>query len=123
MSRILAPPISHRVSGYHAYKAIRESGGGAVAVADVDMLAALKDLAASEGIYTEMASAAALAGIRRASALGLLSQEEFRQTGIVGILTSHGLKSSLALTSVFPQSTKIEGTWEALHSYLERHKL
>lgn len=120
---IFAPPISHRVSGYHAYKAIRESGGGAVAVADVDMLAALKDLAASEGIYTEMASAAALAGIRRASALGLLSQEEFRQTGIVGILTSHGLKSSLALTSVFPQSTKIEGTWEALHSYLERHKL
>src|SRR5947209_1389903 len=41
----LAPPISHRVSGYHAYKAMQESGGGAVAVADVDMLAALRDLA------------------------------------------------------------------------------
>src|SRR5256885_12170724 len=68
----LAPPISHRVSGYHAYKAMQESGGGAVAVADGDMLAALKDLASYEGIYAEMASAAALAGIRFALALDLL---------------------------------------------------
>ena len=114
-----APPISHRVSGYHAYNAIQESGGGAVAVADADMLAALKDLAAYEGIYAEMASAAALAGIRRAITLGLLKQEELRQSGIVGILTSHGLKNSLALTSVFPPPPKVEGTWEALHRYLE----
>jgi threonine synthase len=114
----LAPPISHRVSGYHAYKAMQESGGGAVAVADVDMLAALKDLASYEGIYAETASAAALAGIRRALALGLLRQEETHQTGIVGILTSHGLKNSLALAQVLPAQTKVEGTWEALRSYL-----
>ncbi len=114
----LAPPISHRVSGYHAYKAIQESGGGAVAVADVDMLAALKDLASYEGIYAEAASAAALAGIRRALALGFLTQEETRQDGIVGILTSHGLKNSLALTQVFPLPTKVEGTWEALRNFL-----
>ncbi|HEY6410188.1 MAG TPA: pyridoxal-phosphate dependent enzyme, partial [Ktedonobacteraceae bacterium] len=41
----VAAPISHRVSGYHAYKAVLESGGGAVAVSDAEMLAALKDLA------------------------------------------------------------------------------
>jgi threonine synthase len=91
-----------------------------VAVADVDMLAALKDLASCEGIYAETASAAALAGIRRALALGLLRQEETHQTGIVGILTSHGLKNSLALTQVLPAQTKVEGTWEALRSYVER---
>lgn len=115
----LASPISHRASGYHAYKAIRESGGGALAVADVDMLAALKDLASCEGIYTEVASAAALAGIRRALDLGLLTQEETHRAGLVGILTSHGLKNSLALTQVFPPQTKVEGTWEALRNYLE----
>ena len=119
----LAPPISHRVSGYHAYKAMQESGGGAVAVTDGEMLAAMKDLAAYEGIYTEMASAAALAGIRRALALDLLETEEIRQGGIVGILTSHGLKNSLALTQVFPPQTKVEGTWEALRSYLELKKV
>jgi len=118
----LAPPISHRVSGYHAYKAMQESGGGAVAVADEDMLAALKDLASYEGIYTETASAAALAGIRRALALGLLSQEETHQAAIVGILTSHGLKNSLALTRVFTPPPRIEGTWEALQGFLTSSK-
>ncbi len=115
----LAPPISHRVSGYHAYKAIQESNGGAIAVSDEDMLAAMKDLAAYEGIYVEMASAAALAGIRRALALRLLDFEETHQAGIVGILTSHGLKNSLALTPVFSPPPQVEGTWEALQHYLE----
>jgi threonine synthase len=114
----VAPPISHRVSGYHAYKAIQESGGGAVAVGDGDMLAAMKDLAAYEGIYAELASAAALAGIRHALALGLLDQEEARQAGIVGVLTSHGLKNSLALTQVYSPPPQVDGTWEAIRSYL-----
>lgn len=119
----LAPPISHRVSGYQAYKAMLESGGGAVAVSDEEMLAAVKDLAAQEGIYAETASAAALAGIRRALAAGLLAEEEARRGGIVGILTSHGLKNSLALAGVFPAPPKVEGTWEALHSYLTSKKI
>lgn len=115
----LAPPISHRVSGYHAYQAIQESGGGAVAVTDEEMLAAMKDLASSEGIYAETASAAALAGIRRALAMDLLDREESRRAGIVGILTSHGLKNSLALAGVFPLPPRIAGTWETLRNSLE----
>ena len=114
----LAPPISHRVSGYHAYKAMQESGGGAVAVTDGEMLAAMKDLASHEGIYAETASAAALAGIRRALSTDLLDVEETRRAGIVGILTSHGLKNSLALAGVFPPPLTVEGTWEALRSCL-----
>ncbi len=114
----LAPPISHRVSGYHAYKALLESGGGAVAVSNAEMLEAVKDLAAYEGIYCEAASAAALAGIRRALALGFLDAEEASHRGLVGILTSHGLKNSLALSKVFTPPPQIEGTWEALQSLL-----
>ncbi|HWZ18225.1 MAG TPA: pyridoxal-phosphate dependent enzyme [Ktedonobacteraceae bacterium] len=114
----LAPPISHRVSGYHAYKAIQESGGGAVAVTNEEMLAAMKDLASYEGIYAETASAAALAGIRRALATGLLDAEERRVAGIVGILTSHGLKNSLALAGVYPSPQKLEEKWEVLRSSL-----
>jgi len=33
------------------------------------------------------------------------------------------LKNSLALTQVFPPQTKVEGTLEALHSYLELKKV
>jgi len=38
-----ALPISHRVSGYHAYRAMQETGGGAVVVTDDEMLAAALD--------------------------------------------------------------------------------
>ena len=115
----VAPPISHRVSGYHAYQAIRESGGGAVAVSDAQMLQALNDLAAYEGIYCEVASASALAGIRQALARGLLSPDEGKEQAIVGILTSNGLKNSLALSSRFPPPPQIEATEQALRPFLD----
>ena len=83
------------------------------------MLAAMKDLASSEGIYAETASAAALAGIRRALAMNLLEREESRRAGIVGILTSHGLKNSLALAGIFPLPPRTAGTWEVLQSSLK----
>lgn len=114
----VAPPISHRVSGYHAYHALRASGGGAVAVADSEILQALSDLASYEGIYCEAASASALAGIRRALATGLLTQDEVQEHGVVGILTSSGLKNSLALRHIFNPPPQIESTWEAIQAVL-----
>jgi threonine synthase len=114
----VAPPISHRVSGYHAYQALRASGGGALAVADAAMLQALGDLARYEGIYCEVASAAALAGIRQALARGLLTSDEVQARGVVGILTSNGLKNSLALSERFPAPPQIEATEQALRALL-----
>ncbi len=113
-----APPITHRVSGYHAYKAILDSHGGAVGVSDSEMLRAVKDLASSEGIYCEAASAAALAGIRAALAANLLELEEIKEHGIVGILTSHGLKNSLALSKLYNPPPQVEGTWDDMNAYL-----
>lgn len=114
----IAPPISHRVSGYHAYHALQASGGGAVAVSDAEILQALKDLAAYEGIYCEAASASALAGIRRALTDGLLTRDEVQERGVVGVLTSSGLKNTLALSHVFNPPPQIDGTWEAMHAFL-----
>lgn len=113
----IAPPITHRVSGYHAYRAMQESGGGAVGVSDGEMLTAVKDLAAREGIYCEAASAAALAGIRKAFAAELLDREEAREYGVVGILTSHGLKNSHALSTLYSPPPRVEGTWDEVQRY------
>jgi len=114
----VAPPITHRVSGYHAYKAILESHGGAVGVSDAAMLTAVKDLASGEGIYSEAASAAALAGIRTALADHLLDLEEIQEHGVVGILTSHGLKNTLALGKLYSPPPIVEGTWDGIQIYL-----
>lgn len=112
----VAPPISHRVSGYHAYQAIGASGGGALAVTDAAMLEALSDLATYEGIYCEVASAAALAGIRQAFARGLLTPDEVGERGVVGVLTSAGLKNSLALSERIPPPPRVEATEQALRA-------
>lgn len=119
----VAAPITHRVSGYHAYKAILQSRGGAVGVSDTAMLTAVKDLASNEGIYAEAASAAALAGIRVALTEHLLDLEEINDYGIVAILTSHGLKNSLALSKLYSPPPQIEGTWENIHTYLSNQPL
>lgn len=113
-----APPITHRVSGYHAYKAILESHGGAVGVSDKEMLTAVKDLASGEGIYCEAASAAALAGIRGALAAHLLDLDEVKEHGIVGILTSHGLKNSQALSKLYSPPPQVAGTWDDVRAHL-----
>lgn len=112
----VAPPISHRVSGYHAYQALHASDGAAIAVSDTEILQALTDLAMYEGIYCEAASAAALAGMRRALEDGLLTQDEIEEQGMVGILTSNGLKNSLALSNRFPPPPQIEATEQALRA-------
>jgi hypothetical protein len=59
----------------------------------------------------------ALAGIRSALPIGLLDAEESRRADLVGILPTHGLKNSLALSEVLPPQPQVEGTWEALRSY------
>ncbi len=114
----VAPPMTHRVSGYHAYTAILESQGGAVGVSDSEMLTAVNDLASREGIYCEAASADALAGIRRALAAALLDPKEVEEYGIVGILTSHGLKNSQALSTLYSPPPQVESTWDGIYPYL-----
>ena len=65
-----------------------ESGGRISAVTDEEILAAYRDLARHEGIFCEPASAASVAGIRRAAADGELD----RSGTVVCVLTGHGLK-------------------------------
>jgi threonine synthase len=106
----LALPITHRVAGHHAYHAVRASGGTAVAVTDAEMRQAVLDLATREGIYTEPAAAAALAGARTLIASGAA----WPGSRIVCVLTSHGLKASVAMRAWFPPPPRIEPRLDAL---------
>ncbi|MGC8969077.1 MAG: threonine synthase [Conexivisphaera sp.] len=80
--------IGHPVSWRRALLAARESGGAILSVSDDDILRAQRDLARIEGVFVEPASAAALAGYRRALEEGMLDRGET----VVAVLTGHGLK-------------------------------
>lgn len=65
-----------------------ESGGAIDMVSDEDILDAYRLLAADEGVFAEPASAASVAGLLRASQIGLVSADDI----VVCTLTGHGLK-------------------------------
>lgn len=69
-------------------RAIRRSKGGAIAVSDEAIVAAIAELAARTGVFAEPAGAAALAGLHTA----LESQVVGRDERVVLLVTGSGLK-------------------------------
>ena len=80
--------IGNPASWDGAITARDESGGAIDMVSDDDILAAYRLLAATEGVFVEPASAASIAGLLRASDLGLVERGE----QVVCTVTGHGLK-------------------------------
>lgn len=77
------------VRGVELLAALRATDGGAVAVAEDEILAALRDLA-REGVYVEPTGAVAAAGLRKLRQRGLVRAGE---TTVV-LLTGSGLKAT-----------------------------
>ena len=81
-----APPRKNQV-----LRAIRESGGASLAVPDADIIQWQKRLAASEGIFAEPTSAAALAGLESMVTRGIVGKHET----VLAAITGFGLKDAL----------------------------
>lgn len=96
-------------------RAIRESGGASSTVTDDEILASQKMLARREGIFTEPAGAASLAGLIKDIRARRLDKDE----RIVCVCTGHGLKDpDIAVT----QSSKprvIDASIDALRKLLD----
>ncbi len=80
--------IGNPASWEGAIAARDESGGGIDMVSDEEILAAYRDLAAGDGVFVEPASAASVAGLRKAVAAGAVVAGE----RVVCTVTGHGLK-------------------------------
>jgi len=81
-------------------RAIRESRGTGLAVADSEMLAAMRELAETEGLLTSPEGGATLAALKRLLADGFLAGHET----IVLFLTASGYKYQEVLQNLEPQS-------------------
>ena len=80
--------IGNPASWKQAEAARDESGGLIETVTDDEIVAAYRDLATSQGIFCEPASAASLAGVRKLRLAGRLDADSL----VVCVLTGHGLK-------------------------------
>lgn len=82
------PLVGYAADGTRTLRAIRESGGAAVAARDEEILAAHHDLGSNEGIDCEPAAAATLAALRLRDAVEELPRP------VVLICSGHALKDT-----------------------------
>ncbi len=88
--------VPSAIGDFLMLRALRESGGAALAVSDAEMLAAVRELAETEGIITSPEGGATLAALKRLVGDGFLSGYET----IVLFLTATGYKYQEALAAL-----------------------
>jgi threonine synthase len=95
--------IGNPADGVYAARAIRETGGWAAAVSDVDLVAGIRLLAETTGIFTETAGGVTVAAALRLAETGHLTPD----TEVVLCITGNGLKTVEALAGVLPEAPVI----------------
>jgi threonine synthase len=76
--------IGNPADGYYALKVVRESGGGACAVSDDELIAGMKLLAQTEGIFAEATGGAVIAALKKLAASGMIKKNELTVAFITG---------------------------------------
>jgi threonine synthase len=107
--------IGNPADGPFAMKLIRDSGGWAEDISDSEIVAAIKLLAETEGIFTETAG-----GVTAGVAKKLIDQNRIKpdETTVVCI-TGNGLKTTDAIAAEFPATEAIAPRLDAFEAYLD----
>jgi len=81
--------VGNPADGYYALRVARQSGGGACAVTDEEVVEGMELLAESEGIFAETAGGVVIAGLRKLVTSGIIRRDELT----VAFITGAGLKT------------------------------
>ncbi|MGA7522878.1 MAG: threonine synthase [Acidobacteriaceae bacterium] len=106
--------IGNPADGLYATRAIRESGGWAEDVSDVEIVSAIQELAETEGIFTETAG-----GVTTAVAARLYAHERVHPDELtVACITGNGLKTTDVLRDAYEQHAAIRPRLGDFEQYL-----
>ena len=100
--------IGNPADGYYALRVARQSGGSACAVTDEELVAGIKLLAGTEGIFAEAAGGVVIAGLKKLAASGTIKRSELT----VAFITGAGLKTHEVVTDIVQPFT-IQPTLES----------
>ncbi|MFC2007654.1 threonine synthase [Chloroflexota bacterium] len=76
--------IGNPADGYYALRVARQSGGGACAVTDEDIIDGMKLLAQTEGIFAEPTGGVVISALKQLAASGVIKREELTVAYITG---------------------------------------
>lgn len=108
--------IGNPASWEKAVAARDESGGLIESVTDEQILEAYHQVASTQGIFVEPASAASIAGVTQLSRRGYFTPDDV----VVCVLTGHGLKDPDQAMKVGRRPVVAEATMEALTEVMDR---
>jgi threonine synthase len=101
--------LGNPADGYHVLKLIKQSGGAAAAVDDRQIVAGIKLLAETEGIFTETAGGVTIAVLKKLVEQGAIRRDETT----VAYVTGNGLKTQEAVVDEVAPPIRIQPTFEA----------
>ncbi len=110
--------IGNPADGPYAVRAIRESGGWAEDVSDLEIVNAIQELAETEGVFTETAGGVTTAVTARLFAHGRIAPDELTVMAITG----NGLKTTDALAGRFEQEKAIRPRLADFEEFFERRQ-
>ncbi|MBU1636752.1 pyridoxal-phosphate dependent enzyme, partial [bacterium] len=104
--------VSAPSNAYLAQRAISESKGTSVIVADADILEAQQQLAMMTGVFAEPAAAATVAGLKK------LRSEFMKNEEVVLLITGHGLKHADSVRDLLHVPDPVEPSLAAVEKEL-----
>jgi threonine synthase len=112
--------IGNPADGYYAAKECRTTGGGAADVTDDELIAGMRLLAETEGIWTETAGGVTVAATKKLAEAGRFGKDDT----IVIAITGNGLKTPEAVKDRLKCELGIAPTLAAFdQAYDERYRL
>ena len=113
IARALA--IGNPADGPYAIKCIRNSGGWAEDVSDVEIVSAIQELAETEGVFTETAGGVTTAVTARLYAHGRIKPDELT----VACITGNGLKTTDVLSGAYSECAPVRARLSDFENYLQ----
>src|SRR5271155_4990379 len=111
--------IGNPADGPYAARAIRQSGGWAEDVSDVEIVSAIQELAETEGIFTETAGGVTTAVTARLYAHGRIHPDELT----VSCITGNGLKTTDALAGRYETERAIRPKMADFEEFVAQHEV
>lgn len=110
--------IGNPADGYYALKVMEQTGGGATAVTDEEIVEGIKLLAETEGIFAETAGGVVIAGLRRLVQEGAVDPDEL----VVAFITGAGLKTQEAVAPALQPALSVRPTIESFEQALSERE-
>lgn len=110
--------IGNPADGSYAIRVIRDSGGWAEDVSDVEIVSAIQELAETEGVFTETAGGVTTAVTARLYAHGRIRPDELT----VSCITGNGLKTTDVLQGAYGQEQAVRPRMSDFAAYLEERE-